>query len=132
MGMWIWPVLKRKSNVNQNLLQMVPILKEHLTVQYDIDGMGIVLVPRLSWIERQSVRFLNQPDTITVQVDLLGSEVLKRCDGTYSVDQIADELTNKYGELADPLLPRLVMFTRQLEMIGWIKWMDSDDYKTER
>lgn len=110
-----------KNTEDQNLLHMVPLLKEGLTIEQGNDFV-IVFVPRQSWIERQAVRFLNQPAMIKVKLDDLGAAVAMRCDGQHSISDIAMSLQVEFGEAAEPLIPRLVKFVELMEVNQWIEW----------
>jgi hypothetical protein len=106
----------------QNLLTMTPVLKETYTLEpasADSEKMQVV-IPRDSWLERLSIRFLKQPDRIKVKLDELGSFVLSHCNGDYTVEEIADRVEAHFGEEAEPVLPRLVKFLQIVEANGWI------------
>lgn len=110
-----------KNTEDQNLLDMVPLLKEGLTIEQGNDSV-IVFVPRQSWIERQAVRFLKQPAIIKVKLDDLGAAVATKCDGHHSISDIAVSLQVEFGEVAEPLIPRLVKFVEWMEVNQWIEW----------
>ncbi|MGG6311224.1 PqqD family protein [Paenibacillus macerans] len=121
--------MKKKQRASkqpeQNLLDMVPLLRPHLGVASGDDGKAELLLPRRSWLERQSVRFLKQPAVIHVHLDALGSEVVTRCDGTHSVGDIAEAIRTKFGEEAEPLMPRLSKFIEIMEANDWLLWADA-------
>lgn len=110
-----------KNTEDQNLLDMIPLLKEGLTIEQGNDSV-IVFVPRQSWIERQAVRFLKQPAMIKVKLDDLGAAVATKCDGYHSISDIAVSLQVEFGEAAEPLIPRLVKFVEWMEVNQWIEW----------
>ncbi|MFC4076031.1 PqqD family protein [Salinithrix halophila] len=102
------------------MLTMKPVLKEEYRLETG-SGEGLILViPRTSWLERLSIRWLNQPDAIRVQLDDLGSFVLTYCNGKATVREIADGLEKVFGEKAKPVLPRLVQYLRIAETNSWI------------
>ncbi|QKG83760.1 PqqD family protein [Kroppenstedtia pulmonis] len=106
---------KKRSSSQENVLTMRPLLKDAYRLVE-----GELLVPRTGWLERFSIRFMKQPDTIRVRLDDLGCFVVSRCDGKTTVSEIADELEGFFGEKAQPVLPRLVQYMRILEANGWI------------
>lgn len=107
----------------ENILEMSPALHGWLHLEGGPDGTSSTLVvPRTSWIEKMSVRYLKQPDSIKVNVAGLGGFVLERCNGEHNVQEIADQLARHYGEEAEPVLPRLVKYLEIIEMNGWITW----------
>lgn len=115
-----------RNKKRENLLQMKPVLKE----RYRLEPLGRedggiplyqILVPRDSWLERLSVRYLKQPAELKVKLDRLGSFVLCRCQGKRTVEELADLLSETFGEEADPVLPRLVKYLQIMEANGWIR-----------
>lgn len=126
-------VFKKKSREQegQNLLQMVPVLKEGLSLQQSNDEMT-VFISRQSWIERQAVRFLKQPAVIQVKLDSLGAAVISRCDGNHTISDIAEALHAQFDEAAEPLIPRLAKFVELMEANHWIDWKLVSDNEIHR
>ncbi|GAB6989010.1 PqqD family protein [Paenibacillus pini] len=109
-----------------NLLEMKPVLKEHIGLKKDEERVTLLL-PRRSWLEKQSVKFLRQPAVVQVHLDPLGSEFIDSCNGQLTVRDIADRIYNKYGEEAEPLLPRITKFIEILEINDWLTWSPHDN-----
>ncbi|MET3546191.1 hypothetical protein ABID47_002807 [Paenibacillus favisporus] len=108
---------KRKdtAGIPINLLDLVPVL--HSKVKWKkTEGIVTLSVPREGWLACQSVKWLKQPAVVQIRLDALGSEVAACCDGSHSVADIAGKLHARFGEQAEPLLPRLVKFIELLEM----------------
>jgi hypothetical protein len=104
---------------------MIPQLKAHLRLERGEGAAEAALIlPRTSWLERLSVKYLKQPAAIRIQLDALGSFVLSHCNGQYTVQQIADKVQERFGEEAEPLLPRLITFMQIVEANGWIVWLE--------
>ncbi|HET7578849.1 MAG TPA: PqqD family protein [Bacillales bacterium] len=116
--------MRFKQKEQKNLLTMTPVLKKRYQLEQtrsELSGLRLI-IPRNNWLERLSVRFLNQPEAIKVRLDELGSFVLTRCDGKWNVNEIATGLEGEFGENAKPILPRLVKYLQMVEMNGWIFW----------
>ncbi|SFS43445.1 PqqD family protein [Marininema halotolerans] len=112
------------GNKPSNLLTMLPILKEPFTLARteDIEAdLATLIIPRRGWLERLSIRLFNQPATIRVHMDALGSFVLRRCTGKMTVEELALALEQHFGDQAEPILPRLVTFLQIVEGNGWIR-----------
>ncbi|MDN4595469.1 PqqD family protein [Polycladomyces subterraneus] len=115
----------RRKRSKLNLLEMIPQLKSHLRLEWEEGAAEAALIlPRTSWLERMSVKYLKQPSAIRVQLDALGSFVLSYCNGQHTVQQIADKVQERFGEEAEPLLPRLIKFMQIVEANGWIVWQE--------
>lgn len=115
--------LRRKKPPLDNLLHMVPLLRSHIGMEPDGERKVILLLPRTSWLERQSIRFLKQPERIKVHLDELGSMVVTHCKGRHSVEQIASIIRAELGDAAEPLYPRLGKYLEILEANGWLTWV---------
>lgn len=111
---------------SSNLLDMVPVLTDRISsVQQNEHRVSLVL-PRRSWLERQSVKWLKQPEAVQVHLDDLGSAVVLRCKGDQTVGQIAEDIRQEFGEAAEPLLPRLAKFMEVLEANGLLALQPSE------
>ena len=121
------PVFSRKKR--KNMLVLKPILREGCLLEPSPgeEERLTLVVPRTGWLERLSIRWLGQPEAIRVRLDELGSFVLSRCDGTRSVQDLADALEQVFGSKAEPVLPRLVQFLKILNANGWIRMIPPDD-----
>lgn len=113
----------------KNMLVMKPLLKERYRLEPSSgeENRLTLVVPRTGWLERLSVRWLGQPKAIRVKLDELGSFVLSHCDGTRTVQELADALEQAFGQKAEPVLPRLVQFLKILDANGWITMIPPDD-----
>lgn len=107
-----------------NLLEMCPILQKGLRLEETEEDASLVtlVVPRNSWLERLSIRFLKQPAERRIQLDALGSFVMRQCNGQKQVDEIGQLVEAEFGEQAQPTLPRLVKFLQTVEAMGWIHY----------
>ncbi|SFJ24122.1 PqqD family protein [Thermoflavimicrobium dichotomicum] len=122
------PLTFRRKKTQENLMEKRPLLKS----MYQLEPIGEetellqVVIPRTSWIERFSIRYLKQPTHIRVRLDRLGSFVIAHCDGKHRVKDIEEKISSQFGEEAEPVLPRLVQFLRIIEANGWITWKVAD------
>ena len=100
--------LKKKRS---NLSKMRPVLKERFTLEplggHQESGSFRcrLLISRDSWLERLSVRWLKQPQTIQVKLDPLGSFVLSHCDGKRTVEEIAKDWPKHSGKRQSRFCP---------------------------
>ncbi|MCJ8010701.1 PqqD family protein [Paenibacillus sp. KQZ6P-2] len=122
---------KRPAAEPRNLLDMVPILTDRIASVEKNEERVTLLLPRRSWLERQSVQWLKQPATIQIHLDVLGSAVVCRCRGNHTVEEIADEIHRRFGEAAEPLLPRLAKFMEVLEANGLLTWLPEIERKND-
>ncbi|MCY9774173.1 PqqD family protein [Paenibacillus larvae] len=113
--------VRRKTAEDRNLLDMKPMLKDHIRFVSEED-QSRVEIERKNWLERLSVKWMKQPPTRNIHLDPLGAAVIRQCEGTRTVQQIADRVYEEFGEEAEPLLPRLVKFIEIMELNDWLSW----------
>jgi hypothetical protein len=106
------------------MLNMFPIRKEKITVEQSQTSPDLVFVciPRTNFLERLSIRFLNQPSHHRVKLDKLGSFVFQMCNGSHNVQQIEYSVREYFGSEAAPIRERLIAFLTILEANDWINW----------
>jgi hypothetical protein len=111
---------------NKNLLTMIPVLKESITLRQNQDNKEIyqVCVPRTNLLERFSIKFLKQPTHHSIRLDQLGSFVIGMCDGQHPVEELEKKVADAFGQCASPVRERLLTFLSILEANGWIEWRE--------
>lgn len=117
--------VRRKAAEERNLLDMKPMLKDHIRLVSEED-QSRVEIERKNWLERLSVKWMKQPATRNINLDPLGAAVIRQCDGTRTVQQMADQIYEEFGEEAEPLLPRLVKFIEIMELNDWFSWKQDE------
>lgn len=65
-----------------------------------------------------------------LHLDDYGSAVWKLCDGKTTVREIADVLSEQFGDAVDPLYPRLAEFLRILERNEFIDFKELKSVKS--
>jgi hypothetical protein len=73
-----------------------------------------LIITRTGLLDRFVQRVFKRPASSTVDLDKFGSFVWKQIDGERSVNDIAEEMRQEFGEEAEPLYDRLVKFLRLL------------------
>ncbi|WKB36553.1 PqqD family protein [Terrilactibacillus sp. S3-3] len=72
-------------------------------------------MPRTTFIEKIAIKVFKQAKEHRYQLDELGHCVLDSCNGEKTVAEIAEMLSSRFGETAEPVLPRLVKFLEILD-----------------
>ncbi|KZZ85382.1 PqqD family peptide modification chaperone [Bacillus sp. SJS] len=108
----------------RNLLELVPLLANHVELQMKDGGKGVLIVQRANWAERFSIRFLKQPSFRTIQMDEYGTYALSQMKNDATVADLANAMSAHFGEDAEPVLPRLTKFIQILESQEWLVWKD--------
>lgn len=104
-----------------NILDYVPLRnpkidwQEKSMVEEPAGGTHVQLtIIHRGMLDRLVQKFFKRPASSTIDLDRFGSFVWKQIDGEKSVNEIADELWQEFGEDAEPLYDRLVKFLRLL------------------
>jgi len=98
---------------DKNLILMVP--KKNSSIQWEKNDSLITLkMMRNSIFDKAMNKIFKTPKTISIQLDELGSFVWEQCDGNKNLNQISEDLHNKFGKDANPVLERLVTYIRIL------------------
>lgn len=110
----------------QNMLILTPIRKANLMLEQDGD-VCVVCLPRTTLLEKLAIKWFHQPTHRRVRLDRLGSFVMRLCDGTHSVSEIAQRVEAQFGAKAAPVLDRLLAFFTILEANDWIELYNKDE-----
>ncbi len=109
-----------KKNKNENYLIKIPCRKEGLNwtkndkdqVTLEIENKGI--------FNRLFQLILKKPKISYIHLDETGSFVWPLIDGESDVFAIGKKVKEEFGEKADPLYPRLVLFFETLDKYKFI------------
>ncbi|MFO7729520.1 MAG: PqqD family protein [Spirochaetia bacterium] len=107
-------MVRTKKN-DGNLLDYVPRRNPLLEWRQTEEGAVQITVCRtgvLNWI---SQALFKAPKKSTVNLDKYGSFIWLYIDGERTVEQLARQLKEQYGEEAEPLYERLVQYMRILK-----------------
>ncbi len=94
---------------DNNLLNRIPSLRKNVTHQN-----GELLILREGVFSSFFITLFNLPRTVRLDLDDLGENVILLMDGKRTILEISKEIHTKFGEKAEPLIPRLVEFIRIL------------------
>ncbi|MFJ8247659.1 PqqD family protein [Peribacillus asahii] len=112
---------KRQSE-KRNLLTMVPLLKESVSLERDNVKGSYLIIQRTNTLERFSIRFFKQPAVRRIKLDQFGVFVIQQIEQRKNVHDISEAMIAHFGEAAEPALPRLAKFLEILEVQNWITW----------
>lgn len=103
---------RRKVLKSTTMLELVPFTK----VGHEINSEGLVtlLYPKFKNARLNSFIFARKSPFIRLNLDEIGSESWLLIDGKKSVEEIAQTLSEKFGEKVHPATERLGKFLSQL------------------
>jgi hypothetical protein len=73
------------------------------------------------------IKWFQYPTHRRIRLDRLGSFVIRLCDGTHAIDEIAQRVEAQFGAKAAPVLDRLLVFFSILEANDWIELYNKDE-----
>jgi len=105
----------------QNFMLMTPIRNDKISWLIKKDGLIQLKIARKGLLFNILKFFYRDlPENIYLDLDEIGSEVWRLCDGQNTVYDIATKLSNKFGAKVEPLYPRLVTYLKILRQNGLI------------
>lgn len=85
-----------------------------------LSRFSIAPVFMFRWEESQQAHVLMYPEGI-VKLNPTAGEILTRCDGTNTVDDIVDQLSELFAEDPEFIEPRVHQFLEVCHGKGWIQ-----------
>ncbi len=88
----------------------------------DEEGMVTLLMENRGIMNRGAQKFLKKPRVTQIHMEEMGSFIWLRIDGEKTIYEIGEEMQEHFGEKAEPLYERLVVYMRNLAAGGYIKY----------
>ncbi len=108
--------MKRRDSKERtiNLLELVPV--RTISWEKSQEGLVVLLKPKFrhSFFVKHILPRLKKPH-YKIKLDSIGSFVWERCDGRRTVKELAESMSQEFGENVEPLLDRLTLFLQNLE-----------------
>ncbi|HHW58119.1 MAG TPA: PqqD family protein [Clostridia bacterium] len=120
--------MKEQKRKSDNFLLYVPHHSDE--IEWEVKKGKVVLIFHHNKLIEKAVRlFVKKPETTTLELDDIGSEVWNLIDGQRTVYEIGQDLKRKFGDTVEPLYERLVMFVKYLNKRRWIYFSRGGDNK---
>ncbi len=107
--------LSKKPKKTDNLLDYIPRRNPLLEWRQTGEGRVQLTVHRTGMLNWVSQKLFKAPESSTVDLDEYGSFLWLRIDGERTVEELARQLKEQYGEQAEPLYERLVQYMKILK-----------------
>lgn len=111
-----------KMKAKRNYLDLVPERMPGLDWKAGEDGMIVLLQEHRGVYHWIAQKLLKKPRVSRITLEKFGSFIWTRIDGTSSVGEIAQMVSAKFGEEAEPLYQRLVTYFRILKNNRFIRF----------
>jgi hypothetical protein len=117
-------VVRKKGIEEQiNLLELVPI--RNIDWKKSDQGLTVLLKPKIKHpvLAKNILPRLKNP-YYKIRLDDVGSFIWEQCDGVQTVKEIADSLSERFGDKVEPLYDRLALFLQSLERNRFILYRE--------
>lgn len=106
---------RTKKQPEPNYLDLVP--KRNPALGYHLDENQIVVLEQENkgFFNRIAQKIFHRPRISYIHLDVFGSFVWSLIDGSSTVEEIAGQVKEHFGEEAEPLYPRIVQYFHTLE-----------------
>ncbi len=100
--------MKRKKKTNY--LDLIPVMKDNVTLQTNEEGQYYVEVANNGIMDRLAQKLLKKPKVTKVSLEEFGEFIWCRMDGKNSVYDIAMQVRDHFGDKAEPLYERICVY----------------------
>lgn len=104
--------MKKVSKIEkeQNFLELRPVICDHIKWVKQEDGVIQIIIPRSGKLEKLVRYFLKTPETMKIDLDLVGSHVWSGIEKGFSIGEIGQMLEEEVELDVDPVYERLATY----------------------
>lgn len=106
----------------QNYLDFIPVKNPALPWRCEESGIVVLEIEHRGAADRIAQKFFGRPKKSSIKMDAFGSFIWQQADGVRNIYEIGQEVKHQFGEDAEPLYERLVMFMRTLAEQKYISY----------
>ena len=110
----------------ENYLAYVPVISSRNSWELREDGLVTVHMVHRGFYARIAQKFFGRPGVSHIKLDSMGSFIFCRIDGTRTVGDLAELVSEEFGEAAEPLYQRLVEYMQILRNNRFIYFAGKD------
>ena len=111
----------KKGNVTpENILEKKPVRKPELRWSQDENGAVTLEMENRGIVNRIAQKLIKKPKISYIHLDEMGSFIWPLIDGKRDIFEIGKEVSEHFGEKANPLYERLSQYFRILESYGFV------------
>lgn len=118
-----------RSKNDDNYLDYIPIKNPEFLWKYDENNTIVVEMHRNGIFDKIAQKIFKTPKKSDIALDEYGSFVWEYIDGNNTIFDISKEISNKFGEDAEPLYNRLVKFFQILHDNKFITFKNDKKHK---
>lgn len=115
---------KKEETLSQNYLERIPVRQEGLRWDQNEKGIVTLYVHNKGIMKKITQVLLKKPEYTQVHLDENGSFVWPLIDGEKNMIELGEFVKERFGEVAEPLYPRLAKFFQILESYGFVSFKE--------
>ncbi|WP_432651440.1 PqqD family protein [Huintestinicola sp.] len=98
----------------------IPLPAKDLCTEWGSLGEAVILMHNKGIFDRIAQKIFGRPEVSRIHLDETGSFIWSCIDGS-SITKIGDRVKERFGNAAEPLYPRLIMFFTELRDCGFVE-----------
>ena len=111
-----------KKQKEENFLLRTPLRKEGLKFEVDEKGIVTLLIENKGFFNRLFQKILKKPKVTHIHLDEMGSFIWPLFSPEKDIVALGKEVSEKFGDKAEPLYERLAEYIKRLESYGFIEY----------
>ena len=111
-----------KKQKEENFLLRTPLRKEGLKFEVDEKGIVTLLIENKGFFNRLFQKILKKPKVTHIHLDEMGSFIWPLFSPDKDIVALGKEVSEKFGDKAEPLYERLAEYIKRLESYGFIEY----------
>lgn len=105
-----------------NYLEKIPCRSDQINWTVDEKGIVTLEIENKGVLNRLAQKLLKKPKITYIHLDELGSFSWQTADGEKNILAIGEDVSEKFGDAAEPLYERLAKFFQIVHSYGFIKF----------
>ena len=110
-----------KKRVPGDYLDFVPVHNEGCHYEISAESRVTIYVENKGMFHWMARKLFHRPKTTRIDLDEMGNFIWPLLDGTRTIYQIGIMVRQRFGEKAEPLYERLVLYIRSLKNYGLVR-----------
>ena len=112
--------MKKKNKKDENFLLRIPLRKEGLAWSADENGTVTLEIENKGFYNRLFQKLIKKPKITYIHLDETGSFIWPLFSESKDIVALGKEVSEKFGDKAEPLYERLSEYIKRLESYGFI------------
>lgn len=112
----------KNMEVSENYLERCPLRKEGIVWRKEKNGLVVLEIPNVGWMSWIAKKVFRKPMVSYVHLEEIGSLIWQQMDGKKDILAIGTLVSERFGEMVEPLYERMTQYVQMLERCNFIEW----------